>query len=104
MNEKKLRGAIGLARKAGKLALGDRAVRESVLTGRTVLVLAESSASEGTKKRMRYLCENMSTEFYEIRTEEPLSHSVGRDTVKLFAVCDEGFGRLIESTIKEGTE
>ena len=52
----KLRGALGLCKKAGALKAGFDAVCESVGKGEALLVLAASDASERTRRKLNEKC------------------------------------------------
>ena len=57
MLEDKLKGMIGLARRAGKLPSGTVAVTKCLQSGKCALVLIDELASEGTKQELSRLCE-----------------------------------------------
>ncbi|MBP3371137.1 MAG: hypothetical protein J6L88_01270 [Clostridia bacterium] len=100
MNEQKLRGAIGLCARARKLSCGDFAVKRSVQMGMAYLVLIDDKASEGTAKRLRYLCDVCDTPCYTIPQSVGAARAAGRDSCLLFAVEDENLAILVENAIK----
>lgn len=100
MNEQKLKGAIGLCARARKLACGDFAVKRSVQMGMAYLVLIDDKASEGTAKRMRYLCEACDVPYYMIPQSANAARAAGRDSCLLFAVEDENLAILVENAVK----
>lgn len=83
---------IGLARKAGKLAVGSDAVETAVRNGKAVLVLLAADASAGTKKRIGDKCASygvalQTTEY----TRERLGAAVGKDPAACAAFLDASF-------------
>lgn len=100
MNEQKLRGAIGLCARARKLACGDFAVKRSIQMGMAYLVLIDERASQGTQKRLRYLCDVCEeTPYYVIPQSVQAAHAAGRDSCLLFAVEDENLAILVEKAV-----
>lgn len=56
MQRDKLLGALGLCRRAGRLAIGAEQVLETAARGRAQLVLLASDASERTARRIKEGC------------------------------------------------
>lgn len=99
MNEQKVRGALGLCAKARKLACGDFAVKRSIQTGEAFLVLVDERASEGTQKRIKFLCESCEVPLFVIPESVGAAYSVGRDSCLLFGVLDENLAVLVENAV-----
>lgn len=59
MAQDPLYGALSLARKAGKLAMGFDPVKDQVLTGRAFLVLTAADLSPKTQKRVEQYCQDL---------------------------------------------
>lgn len=91
----KLKGMLGLAMRAGKLACGESKAAEAIRGGRAELVLLSADASENTEKRFL----NM-TQYYHVLVLRPqrreiLAAILGRSAVVL-AVTDAGFAEQIK--------
>lgn len=97
---KRLASAIGLCRKAGKIALGTEMVCDGVRAHRVLLVVASGLASDNTKKKISDCCAFYNTEvrFCEISPEE-LGAAIGKGTVSCIGITDENFKRLIENNL-----
>lgn len=85
-------GILGLARRAGAIAMGTNSVLEAVRKGKARLVLLASDASDNTKKQ---LLDKAS--FYKIPVQTlpygmlELGHAVGKDHTVAVAILEEGF-------------
>ncbi len=90
----RLLGLIGLAQRAGKLAVGATAVKQMVARGgRPVLILARDAAS-GQLDRMRRL-EPVTAVVDDVVSREELATALGRDDLVVVAVEDRGFAHGI---------
>jgi ribosomal protein L7Ae-like RNA K-turn-binding protein len=100
--EKKLYGAIGLARRAGKCITGDFVVERALKAKKTMYIIIDDTASGATKARYRALCERMDVPYMELAG---LGLAIGKPGNKVAAVTDGNFagmiGGLLEKT--EGT-
>lgn len=103
---KKLRGALGLARKAGAVVLGTEAVIEIIRRNKAVCVYMSSDVSENTKKKL-----SDKTSFYKAPIKRlPLTMSELADCVgysspaAAAAVTDKNFLILIGKYLREANE
>jgi ribosomal protein L7Ae-like RNA K-turn-binding protein len=90
--EKKLRGALGFAMKAGKCAAGDFAAEKLVKSAKARLVALDAGASENTRQRYTGMCERAGIPLIEI---EDMGAAIGKPGRMIAAVTDEGFARMI---------
>lgn len=93
-NEKRLTGIIGLAKRAGALAVGTEQVIEAVRKGKAHLVLVASDVSENTAKRLRDKASfrNVPLEVLPLDMGA-LGHLIGKDHAAAVALMQEGFVR-----------
>lgn len=85
-------GFIGLARKAGKLAVGADLTVEAVRAGRARLVLLAADAAENTRKRVCDKCAHYKAACVETAyTRETLGRAVGAGSLSCAAFLDAGF-------------
>lgn len=89
----RLSNGIGLSRKAGKLIGGDFAVEKAVRSGKALLVLMDSTASENTRDKYTFLCRGRGVPL--LLTEEPGVYA-GLPGRMVLAVTDAGFKKMIE--------
>ncbi len=97
MNEARLLGTLGLARRAGKTVAGSDLVCKALRSGELSLVLLASDASDNTKKRI-----TDKTTYYKVRlvmleaTVDMLGRSIGKaGSVSVVGVGDESFSRAL---------
>ncbi|MGN0453495.1 MAG: L7Ae/L30e/S12e/Gadd45 family ribosomal protein [Ruminococcus sp.] len=105
MNDRLL-SLLGIARKAGKLIIGNDPVREAIEANKACIVLLADDISENTAKKIITHAESFSVECYVMkRSKEELSLSLGK-TCAVIAVIDRGFSdklkELIETELKGG--
>ncbi len=102
-NKQKLVSAISLCRKAGKLVMGFDAVRESVFGGKAALVLLAADVSEGTAKRMRRTCEDLTDCLSMPLTQMELC-SISYKKVGVYGILDENLADLCKQYLAEEKE
>ena len=95
MNLPKLRGAIGLAVRAGKCLQGADACQRAVRAGKVRLLLVDPSASENTLHDMRSLCEYYHCPWIMLPQEGLLEDVTGGENRRVLAVKDDGFAQMI---------
>lgn len=94
MNETKLLGMLGLARRAGKLAVGtEQAV--AAVRRRCPLVIAAEDASPNTKKLLTDKTTYYHVPMFTVMSREELGGALGYPSVSAAAVTDEGFAQGI---------
>ncbi len=90
--------AMGLSRRAKKLCVGHDEVKTSIKSGKAMLIVLASDASERLEKEMK----NLSADIPLIRTDASMQemgiHLGKRSGV--FSVTDNGLKDLVLSTIK----
>ena len=104
MRDEKVRGAVGLCARAGKLACGDFAVKRSVQMGTAWLVLIDERAAEGTRKRLQYLCRTCEVPYLELPASVEAAAYAGKSNCLLFAVQDENLAKLVCRACGEETQ
>ena len=87
---------LGLARKAGKLAIGDEAVSDAIRNGSACLVVLANDSAANTRKRFEWdpgenHCKRLELPY----TKEELGGALGRATCAVCAVCDIGFAATL---------
>ncbi len=90
-------GMLGLAMRAGELIIGTDMICRAMSKHQTMLVVVSSSASDGTKKKLRTKCEFYNTESIEIDLDtEKLGHLLGKTyTPAAVAVTQSGIAEEI---------
>ena len=93
-------GRLGLAKRAGRLAIGFDPALKAVKDGSAVLILLAEDLSEKTLKEWRFAAERYAVpEQTEPYTKEELGGALGAyRAVGLIAVCDEGFAAAMHRT------
>ena len=89
-NRAKLLGLLGLAQRAGKLALGSRAVTNLVRKGRLPLVIVARDV--GLAQRRKWLkLEPVRGFLVDIVSRDELARALGRKQLAVVAIDDKGF-------------
>lgn len=101
MNKSKVCGDLGLARRAGKLILGETAVWELMKHQSAKLVLLANDAGKNTTKRIQDKCA-----FYQVRllqdlTAADIQQAIGLTNTKVVALADKAFAKLLIQAIDE---
>lgn len=95
----KLLGMLGLALRAGKLAVGATAVKQMVARSqRPVLLVLASDAGEGLKMRFLRL-EPVAVVVEDVVDRAGLAAALGRNDLAVVAVDDTGFVKGIRKII-----
>ncbi len=61
MDERRLKGLMGLCVRAGQASFGEEGCRRSILTGQCGILLADGGISENSRKRYEELCRRTGT-------------------------------------------
>ncbi|MBR4235211.1 MAG: ribosomal L7Ae/L30e/S12e/Gadd45 family protein [Clostridia bacterium] len=93
MHKDKLKGLIGLAMRAGKLACGQDAVRVSLKSHSAKLVLADEASSRGSLEKLEFECTRAGMSMI-VLPEDLLSEASGK-LCKAAAITDENFSKQI---------
>lgn len=98
MQKDKLLGALGLCRRAGRLAMGAEQVLETAARGRAQLVLLASDASERTVRRIREGCGGLCP-VQSIRLAQADLAALVRRPAAVLAVTDPNLANLCKSCL-----
>ncbi len=88
----KFLGMLGLCAKAGKLVSGGEGVEIAIKRGDARLVIADSEASENTRKRITQMC---AAAGLPLIFEENAGAAIGRNERMLIAVTDMNFAQTL---------
>lgn len=110
MNEQKIKGLIGIAKKAGKITSGAEQTLESVRNAKknkgVKLLLCSADASQNTLKRIRNC-----SEFYGIPMgilsidKNELAHITGHSgELSVVGVADAGFAKAISENLSDSKQ
>lgn len=81
---------LGLAKKAGRLSVGNDAVLEALHTGRARAVIFACDAADNTVRRFKSRCGDVPVETLPY-TKETLGAAIGYKSCAAAAICDAGF-------------
>lgn len=98
-------GLLGLAKRAGKLEVGDEAARAAISAGKTRLVIIASDASDRTRETFEFIADNAGVAHINVEeTRADLGNALGRRPSAVVAVCDVGIAAALAKNISEGNE
>ncbi len=101
----KLLNLIGLAKKAGKLEVGEEPVGAAARSQHARLILIASDAAENTRRRAKHFGDAGECICIEIpATKEALGKALGRTSCALLALTDIGFAEAIAKKLAESDE
>ncbi|MBQ0010948.1 MAG: ribosomal L7Ae/L30e/S12e/Gadd45 family protein [Ruminococcus sp.] len=94
-NMRKLLGACGLAKRAGKAAIGTELACDAVRAGTARLGIASETASPNTKKRLVNCFSYYGIPLVFLETDTAaLGASVGKSETACIAITDQNFAEL----------
>lgn len=92
----KLRFALGLAQKAGKVAAGDLSVEGALQNRKVKLLLIAADAAETTKKNLHLMAARYSVPVYEVLSKAELGLAIGKSPRSSVAILDKNFVIMVE--------
>lgn len=102
--EAKVAALLGLARRAGKVAVGDLAVREALERGRAALVVIAADAGQSTQDRFDRLCSRAGQRPVTAGTKAEIGAAIGQEEKAVLAVTDQHFASGIRAALGNGVE
>jgi ribosomal protein L7Ae-like RNA K-turn-binding protein len=94
--ERRVLQLIGLARKAGRAAVGTQAVKEAAGRGELALVVVAVDATENARRRLSGLFREADLPVLHFGSRDALGRAVGRDEAVVVGIRDRGLGVRIE--------
>lgn len=93
-------GLLGLARKAGKLEIGEEPVAAACSRRQAALVLLAADAAENTRRRIRRWCEGANAPCISLSAgKEELGTRLGRSSCAAAALTDHGFASALRKKL-----
>jgi ribosomal protein L7Ae-like RNA K-turn-binding protein len=94
--DKKVLGALSMARKAGKLTLGFDAVKDTLVAAKARLVIITADVSPKTEKEVRFFCTRSGTDVIKTACGmEDIREMLGKKSGVL-SVTDDGLAGLVK--------
>lgn len=87
--------AVGLAARAGRLRIGDPAVRRAVRQGAAVAVVIAGDAPRRTRAPLEDLLTSSTTPYRVVLDGDRLGRAIGRERAVVLAVTDVSLGRRV---------
>jgi len=92
---------LGIAKKAGKLAVGSEAAAKAVRNGSAVLVITATDASDGSKRRAKANTSENRVEYLSVPyTKFELGNITGRGSPGTVAILDRGLANSFSEKLK----
>ena len=102
MENKKIYGLLGLARRAGKISFGTESSKDLIERRKAKLIIVAQNASDRTKKNFEDLSKNYNVPIRIYGTIEDLSKSIGQFDKAVIVIKDENFVKEIIKRIDGG--
>ncbi len=90
---------IGLARKAGQVAIGHAAVEAAVKKGRAKLVIIANDAAQNTKDRFKITGKRANIACAYAGDKSTWGQLFGRESAAVFAILEKGFAAAIRGEL-----
>ena len=90
---------LGLAKKAGKIADGERSAEESIKQKRAYLVLVAGDASDRTVRSFLRLCAEAECPIFRYGSRSSLGHAIGKKDRAVIALLDRGFSEMLKEKL-----
>lgn len=100
----KIPTTVSLAKRAGKVASGEDAVKEAIRNGSAALVILAEDAGTNTFKSVTDSCAYYDVKYISLGTKEELGRAIGNSFNAVIAIRDAGFAKSIEKAINNGGE
>ncbi len=97
----KVQSLLGLARRAGKLEIGDESCLKAVRSGRAQLVIVAGDASAGTLKKYQDKCSHYQVPYVQAGSRYEIGQAIGRAEQVVVAVNDQGFAKGIRDGLEK---
>ena len=91
--------ALSLCRKAGALVTGFEAVKDSVFRGSAQLVLCAQDLSDGSRRRIGFVCETQDVPLYGMAETQAALAPICKKPTGVFAVTDPELARLCKKNL-----
>ncbi len=93
---------LGLARKAGKLVLGEEQTRRAVRNGKAKQLLLAKDAAPNAVKRAEDLSESRGIPLIRLEADKiQLADALGAPAFAMAAICDAGFAAAFRKKMQE---
>jgi len=96
---------LGLAKRAGKLEVGDEASRAAISTATAKALLVAADASERTKSSFEFIADSAAIPLIPVsETREEIGNALGKRPCAVVAICDTGLSAAILKKLAEENE
>lgn len=96
--QNKIKGILGLSRKAGKLIIGASLVSEAITRKRVFLVIMAKDTAENTKAKLLRLLNESETPFVTIDfTKYEIGSWLGFSDIAVVGISDRGFAKALQN-------
>lgn len=99
----KIYSFIGLARKAGAVALGESLAEQAVKRQKAFLVLVTFDASDNTLRKIETALYGSNIPMIRFGQKDRLGQMLGKSFLSVIAITDEGFSERIKELIEQNS-
>jgi len=92
----KSKSYLGLARRAGKLAIGQDKTLQAIRVRESALVILSEDCGTAAERKIRGKAKTASVKVLTLGTRTELGQAIGLAPVSALAVLDRGFAAIIE--------
>lgn len=91
---------LGLAKRAGKVVLGEQQIIKEIQHKKAHLILLASDIGEQTRKRITNKCQFYDIPYVVVDDRQTLSQAIGATDRVAVAIMDNGFARKLTMLLK----
>lgn len=95
MEQSKIFSLLGLATRSQNVVSGEFMTEKSIQSGKAVMVIVSTDASENTRHKFISKCEFYHVPVYLFGTGVELGHAMGKERRASLAILDNGFANSI---------
>ena len=101
MQSDKFLRMLGLAQRAGGIAFGEGAVRDSIRSKSARLVIVADDASDNTKKKIRDNCSFYNVQYIQVYDRYALGKACGKEFAVVLAVTNASIAESLVNILGE---
>jgi len=95
---------LGLCTRAGGCVFGSTQCENAIKNGKAKLVILDASVSENTRKHFLDMCSYRNIAIIDLKEDERLGRSIGKENIKIIGVIGSGFIKNILKKFEEGSD
>lgn len=101
-NKEKALNILGLAKRSKNILIGTDTVINNLQNKKAKIVVLAKDASLNTQEQIRNKCHYYQISLDESFLSQEISQAIGKENIKIVALCDQGLKESFEKLVKDG--